>query len=131
MIFSSVVCAENINIYTWEDYFSDDVIAEFEQKTGHKVTLTYYDSETDRDALLLSEKAKNFNIVLIDSLMLGINSKKQPMYRFSEKSVPTIVKLNPPQIKPLPTTGYFLDKLKASWMQTDKELGELSMKPSK
>ncbi|PKH28961.1 spermidine/putrescine ABC transporter substrate-binding protein [Shewanella sp. ALD9] len=95
MIFSSAVCAENINIYTWEDYFSDDVLAEFEQKTGHKVTLTYYDSEPDRDALLLSEKAKNFNIVLIDSLMLGINSKKQPMYRFSEKSLPTIVNHNP------------------------------------
>ena len=89
LIFSSAVSAEQINIYTWEDYFSDDVIAEFEQKTGHKVTLTYYDNEPDRDNLLLSEQAKNFNIVLIDSLMLGINASKQPMYRFSEALMPS------------------------------------------
>ncbi len=95
VIMSNMVSADDINIYTWEDYFSDDVIAEFEKKTGHKVTLTYYDSEPDRDALLLSEQAKNFNIVLIDSLMLKINSKTQPMYSFSTTSLPSITNHNP------------------------------------
>ncbi|QIR16016.1 polyamine ABC transporter substrate-binding protein [Shewanella aestuarii] len=95
MMCSGAAYADDINIYTWEDYFSDDIIAEFEQQTGHKITLTYYDSEPDRDNLLLSEQAKNFNIVLIDSLMLGINNSKQPMYRFSETSMPSISNHNP------------------------------------
>jgi len=95
VIMSNMVSADDINIYTWEDYFSEGVISKFEQATGHKVTLTYYDNEPDRDVLLLSEQAKNFNIVLMDSLMLGINSKKQPMYIFSEKTMPSITNHNP------------------------------------
>ncbi len=85
------VCADEINIYTWEDYFSEDAIAKFEQQSGHKVNLTYYDNEPTRDALLLSEKAANYNIILIDSMMLNIYSNKQSMYIFSKENTPSII----------------------------------------
>lgn len=91
--------ADDINIYTWEDYFSGDVLAEFQRQTGHKVNLTYYDNEQDRDVLLLSKQAKNFNIILIDSLMLNIHASKHSMYHFSETSLPSITNHNPKWIE--------------------------------
>ena len=45
LIFNSCSRSKNeVNVYVWSDYLSQDVIEEFEKETGFKVNLDTYDS---------------------------------------------------------------------------------------
>jgi len=62
--------SEVLRLYTWSEYLSDEVVAEFEQSTGHKIELTYYDSEAFRDRVLIS-LGDQFDLILYDSYSLN------------------------------------------------------------
>lgn len=69
--------AEVINIYNWEQYLSDDLIATFEQETGHTIKQFYYDDETVRDALILTKKLNVLDLVLVgNSSLQHLGTKK-------------------------------------------------------
>ncbi len=59
--------AQEIKIYTWEGFLSDTVIAAFTKKTGHSIKQYFYDSEIDRDAVLMNGLAAKYDLVIIDS----------------------------------------------------------------
>lgn len=62
------LAAQEIKIYTWEGFLSDDVVAAFTKKTGHSIKQYFYDSEIDRDAALMNGlAATKYNLVIIDS----------------------------------------------------------------
>lgn len=82
--------AEEIHVYTWEDYFDLEMVKQFEQETGHIVRFTYYDDETMRDSLINSDKGLNFNIILLDNLMLNHHSKTHKMFAFNELNTPNL-----------------------------------------
>ncbi|MDV7104665.1 spermidine/putrescine ABC transporter substrate-binding protein [Vibrio sp. TH_r3] len=62
--------AENIQIYTWEEYISDQVIAQFEKETGHKVTQIYFDNEQLRDEVITTDRALAYDLFIIDAYTL-------------------------------------------------------------
>jgi len=66
-IFWQTVSAEEITLYTWDEYISEQVIDEFERLTNHKVTVFIYDDEIARDAILLSAQAQLYDLVLVDN----------------------------------------------------------------
>lgn len=86
--------AEEIHIYTWEDYFDLNMVKQFEQETGHSVRFTYYDDETMRDSLINSDKGQSFNIILLDNLMLNHHSKNHKMFAFNEQNIPNLTHQN-------------------------------------
>lgn len=58
--------AQEIKLFTWEEYFSETLIKEFEQKTGHTVSQVYFDSEMVRDVVVYSGKASLYDLFIID-----------------------------------------------------------------
>ncbi|MCK6264502.1 extracellular solute-binding protein [Vibrio sp. ZSDE26] len=59
--------AAEIKIFTWEEYFSSEVIADFETQSGHTVSLVYFDSEIVRDLVVFSGKATAYDLFILDA----------------------------------------------------------------
>lgn len=64
----SPILAEEIKIYTWEAFLSQNMIDEFTKKTGHTVTQYYYDSEIERNAIIMNGQGDKFDIVILDHI---------------------------------------------------------------
>lgn len=83
-LFSFSLLADTVKVFIWDEYISEDTIAAFKEKTGHTVKLYYYDDEVARDAILMSGRALNYDLILVD------NSTSQ---KFSTEKVFTSLKL--------------------------------------
>ena len=59
--------AQEIKVYTWENFLSEAVVNAFTQKTGHTIKQHFYDSEVDRNAILMNDLAAKYDLVLVDS----------------------------------------------------------------
>lgn len=68
--------ADEIRLFTWEEYFSDEVIKAFEQETQHTVKQVYFDSEGLRDDVMYSGKAKAYDLVILDGYTLNVLGDK-------------------------------------------------------
>ncbi|MGF1695262.1 extracellular solute-binding protein [Vibrio lamellibrachiae] len=62
--------ADEIRLLTWEEYFSSELISEFEQQTGHTLKQVYFESEALRDQVVYSGKAKAYDLFIIDGYTL-------------------------------------------------------------
>jgi len=70
LIFNSCSRSKNeVNVYVWSDYLSQDVIEEFEKETGIKVNLDTYDSN---EALLekLQTGVSKYDVVVPSDYMV-------------------------------------------------------------
>lgn len=70
ILFSVQSFAEEIKIFTWEDYISDTVIEKFEKQYGHTVSQVYFESEMLRDVVVYSGKALAYDLFIIDGLTI-------------------------------------------------------------
>lgn len=59
--------AQEIKILTWESFLSEEVVDAFTKKTGHRVKLYFYDSEVDRNAILVNGQGGKYDLVLVDN----------------------------------------------------------------
>ncbi|WP_428775146.1 polyamine ABC transporter substrate-binding protein [Vibrio sp.] len=66
--------ADEVKIYTWEEYFSEDVIAEFEEQTGHQIKQIYFDSEKLRDEVVTTERVNAYDLFVMDGYSLNAYS---------------------------------------------------------
>lgn len=94
-LFSVNVFSDEIKIYTWEDYFSPDVIHQFETESGHTVKQVYFEKEMLRDAVIHSGKADIYDIVVLDGHTLkqfikdGLLSKvEDPLFNRADIFLP-------------------------------------------
>lgn len=62
------ISAEEIKIYTWDAFLSDKIVKQFTENTGHTVSLHYYDSEIERNAMLLNGQGRIFDLIIMDHL---------------------------------------------------------------
>lgn len=62
---SNVMAGDNeLNLYAWADYITEDMIAAFEKETGIKVNLTTYGSNDEALNKLRASKGKGFDVVI-------------------------------------------------------------------
>ncbi|WP_319558140.1 polyamine ABC transporter substrate-binding protein [Thiomicrorhabdus sp.] len=54
---SAVSAAEELHVYNWSDYITDETLADFEKQTGIKVVYDVYDSNEVLEAKLLAGKS--------------------------------------------------------------------------
>ncbi|PJC86734.1 spermidine/putrescine ABC transporter substrate-binding protein [Vibrio sp. HA2012] len=67
-----IAIADEIKIYTWEEYFSDEVIRQFEQDTGHTVRQIYFESEKLRDEVIASGRGNAYDLFVMDGYTLNV-----------------------------------------------------------
>lgn len=94
-LFSSVTAADELKIYIWEDYISPQLVQRWEQKTGHKVTLTYFDNEESRDAVLGSDNAKAFDLTIMNTVAAQLFGKNNKLYGVSHSNLPSLKFIDP------------------------------------
>lgn len=82
--------ANELIVYTWEDYLSEAVIEGFEKETGLQVKQVYFDSDQTRDQVFASTKGSQFDIVLFDSVAGMIFGKNDHLQAISQSTVPNI-----------------------------------------
>ncbi|MCZ0863745.1 spermidine/putrescine ABC transporter substrate-binding protein [Dasania phycosphaerae] len=87
--------AETVRIFNWEEYLAPDVIAAFERESGHKLEQFYLDNEEQRDALILSGRGANFDLVIIDSQSLKTEGKKAYFATLPMAQIPNSQHLSP------------------------------------
>lgn len=68
--------ADEVQVYNWESFLSDDVIQSFQEETGHTVKQLYFDDESDRDHVITSGRGGSFDLVMIESTSLDILSEQ-------------------------------------------------------
>lgn len=66
----SIVQADTVSIFIWEEYLAEEVVDAFEEDTGHTIKLVYFDNEDERDQIVSSGRSSAFDLVLIDDLSL-------------------------------------------------------------
>ncbi|RTZ15086.1 spermidine/putrescine ABC transporter substrate-binding protein [Vibrio aquaticus] len=72
---SSVSLAQALNIYMWEDTLSPQVRAQWEQKSGHSITLSHFDNDDERSQLMMKSIQLPFDVVVLDNVSAQIYGK--------------------------------------------------------
>ncbi|WP_019614334.1 polyamine ABC transporter substrate-binding protein [Psychromonas ossibalaenae] len=63
----SPLSAQEVKIYIWDHYISDQVLRIFNERTGHTVKQYLYDDEVARDAILVNEQAGKYDLIVVDN----------------------------------------------------------------
>ena len=60
--------ADTITILNWESYLSQEIIEEWEAKSGHTIRQVFYDNEEQRDMLIANYKGDQIDVIVLDSI---------------------------------------------------------------
>ena len=85
---SAAVKAETLTILNWEDYLSEDVISLWEQETGNQIKQIYFDSDEERDAMMISYDSDAIDIAIIDETASRTYGKSEILLDLSSQSLP-------------------------------------------
>ena len=73
-----------LSIYTWTDYIDPALITRFEQQTGSKVELQFFEEADEREEVLAANQAQGFDLVCISENYLtqpGLQDWMEPLDR--------------------------------------------------
>ena len=78
--FTSLVTAQELVFYNWEDYIAPAAISQFEAESGHTIKVLIYDRDNERDTVLASGRAEGIDLVIIDSVSTRLFGKNALLY---------------------------------------------------
>lgn len=76
----------SINIYTWVEMFEEDTIAEFEQQTGIKVKLSYYEQSQELFAKLQLTNGKGYDLIMASDYMVDLLNKHNLIKKIDKRA---------------------------------------------
>jgi spermidine/putrescine transport system substrate-binding protein len=114
----------NLSIYTWGDYDSPDVVADFTSELGPKVTLDSYSSNEELIAKLIAAKGTSgYDIVVPTGVFIPQMIENELLTKFNKDLLPNMSNMDPAFLgrawdpgndysvcKAWGTTGYVYDK---------------------
>ncbi|ORT52845.1 hypothetical protein ST37_00680 [Vibrio sp. qd031] len=68
LVASQPLHAEDIKFFNWDGFIAPEVIEQFEQQSGHTVSLSYFDNEMQRDQIIISGRGSAFDLALVDHM---------------------------------------------------------------
>ncbi|MEO6102366.1 MAG: polyamine ABC transporter substrate-binding protein [Pseudoxanthomonas sp.] len=126
---------KSVNVYNWSDYIAEDTNANFEKKTGIKVTYDVFDSNEVLETKLLAGSS-GYDVIVPTLNFLGRQIQAGVFLPLDKSKIPNYANLDPVVMKSLEnqdpgnkygvpymwgTTGigYNVDKVKAAFGNTD------------
>lgn len=119
-----------MTLYTWSDYFPEELAAAFEEETGIDLTVDYYDSNETLEAKLRASNGTGYDVVVPGDYMVQILRDSDLLLEIDATSLPNGANIKESFVDPyfdegrmytVPylygTTGYMYDSAK-----TDTEL---------
>ncbi len=86
--------AEQLLLLNWEEYLAPEVVQAFNKEFGHQIRSVIYDSDEERDEILLSPSGKDFDLVVIDNLSSQLLGQKR-LQPINKESVPSLRHIAP------------------------------------
>ena len=87
--------AGELNIYTWAGYVPDDVIADFEAKTGIKINYTNFEANEEMLAKLETSKGGDYDIVIASDYIIKIAADEGLVKEIDKTKVPNYSNIDP------------------------------------
>lgn len=89
------VLADELNVYIWEDFIAPELIDMWQEKTGHKLNLVFYDNDGDRDEVMGSGNKQIFDLAVIDSVGTQLFGKNNKILALSPDHLPSLKYIEP------------------------------------
>ena len=84
-----------LNVFTWADYFPDDILEEFTQQTGIKVNYSTFESNEEMLMKLESSNGGDYDIVLASDYIIDIARKENLIGKLDTSKIPNFQNINP------------------------------------
>lgn len=81
---------EELVLLTWADYLDPEIVAEFEQEHGVNIRFAYYESDDARDEILAASDGRNFDLAMVNGLMLQSYAKRSWLAPVAENDIPNL-----------------------------------------
>lgn len=79
-----------ITFLTWNEYISEDVVAEFENQFRAKVNFVYYESDDARDEMLMTYGIGGYDLILLDSVNIPFYQQLAWITAFNVSQAPNL-----------------------------------------
>ncbi|MCP4598812.1 spermidine/putrescine ABC transporter substrate-binding protein [Neptuniibacter sp.] len=82
--------AETLNLLNWEAYLSEEIQHQWEQQSGNRIEIIYFDNDEKRDAILLNSKHNSIDIAVVDEVIAERFGKEGKLIKLTEENVPNL-----------------------------------------
>lgn len=79
---------QNLTILNWSEYVSPELVEKFENQFNAKVHLVTFNSDDNRDQILLSTNGEKFDVVLVDGDSVQGYVRRGWLAKISEQEIP-------------------------------------------
>jgi len=77
-----------VNLYTWSDYFPEDLVKKFTDDTGISLNVDYYDSNESLEAKLRASDGAGYDVIVPTDYMVEILKNDGLLLEFDASSLP-------------------------------------------
>lgn len=77
-----------VNLYTWSDYYPEELVKKFKEDTGITLNVDYFDSNESLEAKLRASDGAGYDVVVPSDYMVEILNKDGLLLEFDATSLP-------------------------------------------
>ena len=77
-----------VNLYTWSDYYPEELVTKFKEDTGITLNVDYYDSNESLEAKLRASDGAGYDVVVPSDYMVQILANDGLLLEFDSQSLP-------------------------------------------
>ena len=88
--------AQTLNLLTWEAYFSDEAIAQWEAQSGVHINQIFFDKDEVRNTILFSSESTRIDLVVLDPTTASVIGERDFFVPLSQyRNTPNLVNADP------------------------------------
>ncbi|MDR0401375.1 MAG: spermidine/putrescine ABC transporter substrate-binding protein [Treponema sp.] len=87
--------AKRLTIYTWEEMFPQDILAEFEKETGLKINYINFDSNETMLTRLRTAKGGDYDLIIADDYIIEAAVAEGLLQKLDKSKIPNYGNINP------------------------------------
>ena len=84
----SVQAQPELRFFNWSDYMDQKLITQFKNKTNIQVKEVFYESDDERDDILLHTERANIDIIVVNGAMVDSYGKRGWLEPINDELVP-------------------------------------------
>jgi spermidine/putrescine transport system substrate-binding protein len=84
-----------LSVLTWYDYFAPDMIDRFESEFDVEVVQVHFETDHDRDRMLVNSNGHGFDVAVVDEVTIRIYRRKQWIRPVDARDVPNLRHVDP------------------------------------
>ncbi len=79
-----------LRLLTWEEYISPAVLAEFTRRTGVAIEPYYFNSDSERDALLVGQDGAGYDLIVVNGLAIDSYRRRGWVQALDARRIPNL-----------------------------------------